>query len=62
MVNKNQIKMSIIEIHLQEDLPHSINKESSIMMKKSKENKIMIDQGKNSEGLHHKEDHSLPGM
>ena len=23
---------------------------------------IMISQGKNSEGLHHKEDHSLPGM
>ena len=25
-------------------------------------NHIMISQGKNSEGLHHKEDHSLPGM
>jgi hypothetical protein len=23
---------------------------------------IMIRQGRNSEGLHHKEDHSLPGM
>jgi hypothetical protein len=54
MVDKNQRKMSIIEIHLQEDLPHSSKKEASIM--------IMISQGNNSEGLHHKEDHSLAGM
>jgi hypothetical protein len=62
MVNKNQRRMSIIEIHLQQDLPHSSNKEASIMMKGSTEEKIMINQGRNSEGLHHKEDHSLPGM
>jgi hypothetical protein len=31
-------------------------------MKGSTEEKIMIIQGRNSEGLHHKEDHSLPGM
>jgi hypothetical protein len=55
-------KKSIIEIHLQEDPPHSSNKEASIIMKGSTEEKIMINQGRNSEGLHHKEDHSLPGM
>ena len=32
----------------------SSHKEASIM--------IMISQGRNSEGIHHKEDHSLPGM
>jgi hypothetical protein len=39
---------------VQEDHPCSSHKEASIM--------IMISQGRNSEGLHHKEDHSLPGM
>jgi hypothetical protein len=52
MVNHNLRKL--IKIHLQEDHPCSRHKESSIM--------IMISQGKNSEGLHHKEDHSLPSM
>jgi hypothetical protein len=47
MVNKNQIRMSIIEIHLQRDLPHSGNKEASTIMKESTEEKIMISQGKN---------------
>jgi hypothetical protein len=62
MVSKYQRRMSIIEIHLQQDLPHSTNKESSTMMKKSIEDKIMINQGRNLEGLHTKEDHSLTGM
>jgi hypothetical protein len=52
MVNQNLIKL--LKIHLQEDHLCSSNKEASIM--------IMISQGINSEGLHHKEDHSLPGM
>jgi hypothetical protein len=52
MVNQNLRKL--IKIHLQEDHPCSSHKETLI--------KIMISQGRNSEGLHHKEDHSLPGM
>jgi hypothetical protein len=52
MVNQNLRKL--LKIHLQEDHPCSSHKEASIM--------IMISQGRNSEGLHHKEDHSLPGM
>jgi hypothetical protein len=47
MVNQNLRKL--IKIH-----PCSSHKEDSIM--------IMISQGRNSEGLHQKEDHSLPGM
>ena len=61
-VSKNQIRMSIIEIHLQQDLPHLGNKEASTMMKRSIEDKIMINQVRNLEGLHNKEDNSLPGM
>ena len=49
MVNHNLIK-----IHLQEYHPCSSHKEASIM--------IMISQDKYSEGVHHKEDHSLPSM
>jgi hypothetical protein len=52
MVNQNLRK--ILKIHIQEYHPCSSHKEASIM--------IMISQGKNSEGLRHKEDHSLPGM
>jgi hypothetical protein len=52
MVNHNLIKL--FKIHLQEDHPCSSHKEDSIM--------IMISQEKNSEGLRHKEYHSLPGM
>jgi hypothetical protein len=52
MVNQNLRKL--IKMHLQEDHLCLSHKEDSIM--------IMISQGKNSEGLHHKEDHSLPGM
>ena len=52
MFNRNLRK--ILKIHLQEDHPCSSHKEASIM--------IMISQRKNSEGLRHKEDHSLPGM
>jgi hypothetical protein len=52
MVNQNLRKL--LKIHLQEDHPCSSHKESSIM--------IMICQGKNLEGLCHKEDHSLSGM
>jgi hypothetical protein len=62
MVNKNQRRMSIIEIHLQQDLPHLGSKEYSTIMKGSMEEKVMINQGRNLEALHHKEDHSLPGM
>jgi hypothetical protein len=52
MVNHNLRKL--IKKHLQENHPCSRHKEASIM--------IMISQGRNSEGLHHKEDHSLRGM
>ena len=52
MVNQNLRKL--LKIHIQEDHPCSSHKESSIM--------IMISQGINSEELHQKEDHSLPGM
>jgi hypothetical protein len=52
MVNQNLRKL--LKIHLQEDHPCSSHKEALIM--------IMISQGKNSKGLCHKEDHSLPGM
>jgi hypothetical protein len=62
MVSKNQRRMSIIEIHLQQDLPHSGGKEASTIMKGSTKEKIIINQCKNSKGLDHKEDHSLPGM
>ena len=52
MVNHNLRKL--LKIHLQGDHPCSSHKETSIM--------IMISQGRNLEGLHHKEDHSLLGM
>jgi hypothetical protein len=52
MVSHNQIKM--IKIHIQEDHPHSSHKESSIGMKGSTVDNIMINQGRKSEGLHHK--------
>jgi hypothetical protein len=51
MVNQNLGKL--LKIHLQEKNPCSSHKEASIT--------IMISQGKNSEGLCHK-DHSLPRM
>ena len=52
MVNQNLRKL--LKIYLQEYHPCSRHKEASIM--------IMITQEKNSEGLCHKEYHSLPGM
>jgi hypothetical protein len=52
MVNQNLGKL--LKIHLQEYHPCSSHKKASIM--------IMTSQRKNSEGLRHKEDHSLPGM
>jgi hypothetical protein len=52
MVNQNLRKL--LKIHLQEYHPCSSHKKDSIM--------IMISQRKNSEGLRHKEEHSLPGM
>jgi hypothetical protein len=57
MVNKNQRRIHIIEINLQQDLPHSIMHIIIIM-----EEKIMIIQGRNSEGLQHRQDHSFTGM
>jgi hypothetical protein len=52
MVEQNLRK--ILKIHLQQGHPCSRHKEASIM--------IMTSQGQNSEGLGHKEDHSLVGM
>ena len=51
-ITVNQNIRKLLKIHLQEYHPCSSHKESS----------IMISQRKNSEGLRHKEDHSLPGM
>jgi hypothetical protein len=62
MVNNNKRRMRIIEIHIQQNIPHSSNKEASIMMMQSTEEKIMINQGRNLEVLHHKKDHSLRGI
>jgi hypothetical protein len=52
VVNQNLSKL--LKIHFQEDHSRSRHKEASIM--------IIISQGRNLEGLHHNEDHSLPGM
>jgi hypothetical protein len=52
VVNQNLRKL--LKIHFQKDHPCSSHKEASIM--------IIISQGRISEGLHHKEYHSLPGM
>ena len=52
MVNHNLRKL--LKIHTQEYHPCSSHKKDLIM--------IMISERKNSEGLHHKEDHSLPGI
>jgi hypothetical protein len=35
------------------------NKEASIIVVETSKENIVINQGKNSKGLHHKEDHSL---
>jgi len=42
--------------------PLSGIKEASIIMKETTKENIMINQGMNSKGLHHKEYHSFPGM
>jgi hypothetical protein len=39
------------------DILHLGNKEASIIVKETTKEKIMIKQGRNSEGLHRKEDH-----
>jgi hypothetical protein len=52
VVNQNLRKL--LKIHLQEYHPFSSHKEISIT--------IIISQGRNSEGQHQKEDHSLLGM
>ena len=56
MVNKNKKGMNT------DDLLHSGNKEASIIVKETTKEKILINQGILTEGLHHKEHHSLPGM
>jgi hypothetical protein len=43
-------------------LLHSGNKETSIIVKETTKDKIVIIQDKNSEGLHHKEHHSMLGI
>jgi hypothetical protein len=54
--NKNDYKYSKKTFHFQ------VSKKLQSLMKETREEKIMINQGMNSEGLHHKEYHSLPGM
>jgi hypothetical protein len=56
MVNKNKKGMNT------EDPLHLGNKEVSIILKETTKEKIVIIQGTNSKGLHHKEDYSLPGV
>jgi hypothetical protein len=56
MINKNQKGMNT------KDLLHSDNKEASIIVKETTKENILISQGRILEGLHQKEDHSLPGM
>jgi hypothetical protein len=56
MVKKNQKGMNT------KDLLHSRSKEDSIIVKETTKEKILISQGRITEGLHHKEYHSLPGM
>ena len=60
MVSNKQRR--IIEIYIQQDLPRLGNKEDSTIMKGSTEENIMINQCRNSKGLHHEEDHSLTCM
>ena len=47
---------------IKEDPPLLGIKETSIIVKEITEEKIMINQGMNLEGLHLKEDHLLPGI
>jgi hypothetical protein len=42
------------------DFLHSGRKEGSIIMKETTKENFVINQGRISEGMHHKEDHSLP--
>jgi hypothetical protein len=49
-------------MHIKEDPPLSFIKEASIIVKETTKEKIVINQGINSEGLHQKEDCSLRGM
>jgi hypothetical protein len=54
--------MNIEDMYLQEDLLTSGIKESSISVKETIEENIVINQGMNLEGLHHKEDNFLLGI
>jgi hypothetical protein len=47
---------------IKQDPSLSSIKEASIIVKETIEDNIIISQGMNSQGLHHKEDHSLPGI
>jgi hypothetical protein len=53
MVNNNKKGMNT------KDLLHIGKKETPIIVKEITKEKIMISQGGNSKGLHHKEDHLL---
>jgi hypothetical protein len=56
MVNNNHKEMNT------EDPLHSRNNEASVIVKEITKDKILISQGKITEGLQHKENHSLLGM
>jgi len=47
---------------IKEDLPLTCIKEASLIVKETTKEKIVIIQCMNSEGLHQKEDQSLPGI
>ena len=55
-------KKTTKETYIKEDPPLSGIKEASIIMKETIEEKIVINQGMNSKGLHHREDHPLIGI
>jgi hypothetical protein len=50
------------ETHFKQYLLHPGIKEASIILKKTTQENIVINQGMNSEGLHDKEDHLLLGI
>jgi hypothetical protein len=54
--------MNTKDMYLQEYPLTSSIKEASINVKETIEEKIMINQGMDSEGLYHKDDHLLPGI
>ena len=62
MINKIKRGMNVEETHLQEYLIPPCIKEASIIVKETKKEKILINEGMDLKGLYHKEDHLLLGI